>query len=287
MNRNLFIFASNRYMAAVIAVAGAACAAGDSAAGDEEGWAEHDREEARPSYDDILAFDEVAMSVDVSHDEDLPKIQGTGFTLIEEVNLPGRRVGFYEADDGSTFEVEAGRLGAVIKRPEEAGLRGSALYEFLTQRRAPRRLIDAETRAGISRLPAPPQTAASPEDANTKFLCREQGGCTWDRDSFLNEYCRPVHRYYERIDYTGPSWLETNGTEYQKAGVFTISGQVRYNAFYQGGKFNKILLRIWTLVGAGRFIGWSHDASLRQAHTGTSVEEADGDFYDHCSNWHY
>ena len=124
--------AGGRCAAASILFAVTACAPDGSV--DEQGQVETGGVGTSAAH---LADPEVFQSVDVGLDEALPKFQGEGFTLIEELNLPGRRVAFYQADDGALFHAEVGRIDGMIKFPEERDLGGSALYEFLSGNRRP------------------------------------------------------------------------------------------------------------------------------------------------------
>lgn len=280
--------ASSRNTLASIILACAACASGDPSSSEPSAG---DAEESLETRDGIAADDfadsDVVRSVDVSRDDDLPKVQGSGFTLIEELNLPGRKVGFYQGLDGSVFHAERGRLDGAIRSPEESGLSGSALYEALTHKPAPERLVDAEIRSGVFRRSAPRATGSS-SGANEKAVpgCRRQGGCELrphTRAEFLSEFCRPTDRYWENIWVTGDSWIKTSGTNYMQVGMLTNVGNVRYEGKYESAGDYRY---IWTLVPSGYYIVWML-TNVWDADARSKVIEADGDIYDHCVNWRY
>jgi hypothetical protein len=263
----------------IIALMSAACGAGDDASlgPNEDGIPSDTSEESVAN-----------MSIDLSRDKNLPTVHGEGFTLIEEINLPGRRVEFYETEDGGLFNIELGRLGAARKDPEEQGLAGSSLYEFLTHKKAPQRLVDAELRAGVNRQRAPSQAVES-VDAHTKSHvniseCGLQGGCraNYTRADFVHHLCnRSGYANWTNLWVTSNTAISKSGVNEWQASVLSHVGTIRYEGRYNGGTVYKYF---WMLIPANYYISWWRD-SLINADAFSRVTEANpvlGEYYDHC-----
>jgi hypothetical protein len=203
------------------------------------------------------------------------------FNLLAEVSVEGRTVKFFEPETGVLLEVEKGADGAP-RAPEEAGLSGVALYEFLANAPAPQALVDAEKRATAS------NDDHSQDHADTDLLAaKQQQKTNWseinagDSGSFRSRFCQATDRYYERLGYTGQTYIHTTGTNMMQAGVYSYDDLINYHGSYSGGGL------LWdTGLPAGWYLGWRVTSSVnRTAHSEVNSSPWAG--YDHCVNYHY
>jgi hypothetical protein len=229
---------------------------------------------------------ETSTSTDTEEDVP-PALQGSGFSLIEEVVMPGRRVAFYELDDGSLLTVNVGKLGNSSTSPQETGLRGARLYEFLARKPASKRLVDADLRAGGTTEDAFSEPTNGSSDKAVPS-CTAQGGCPlspYTRANWLTDRCTGSRGYALRVEdlwVTGSSTVSGITTARFMSDLLVNQGRVRFEARWTDRGY------AFMLVSANWYVQFSPASGglgvIRKS-AWSKVYEADGDIYDHCVRW--
>lgn len=219
------------------------------------------------------------------------------YRLLAEVGLPGRTIKFFEPEEGVLLEIERGDTTAPRPSADERGLRGSALYQFLTHSYAPQALLDAERRVALKRSQArpgdldleerePDVAVAEPIAAEDKpELLHGVQKTLWDDngtdyDEFRDRFCVPTDRYLEWFDTDVSSIISKSGVNMMQAGAYSRNGFV----FYRGIYSTRFVWQTWLQPGV--WLGWRVTSGVNRT-ARSSVDTEPEIYYDHCVNYHF
>ena len=211
--------------------------------------------------------------------------------LLARVERGSSTLALYEPEPGVLIEVEQGKVadGATLPGGE---LGFAERYELLSGEASPQALVDAETRLDA----VLPQARGLPPARITRAV--QAGGAAHDKSSgflgedpgFIAKYCQDEDRFWGGLNMRGDSFWSDNKLNYVKAGLYVVSGELRYHFSHTVAAINTdedfVEANKNLHVREGHYVGFRVKTSVNRS-SSSRVSLSAGAVYHHCVNYHY